>query len=429
MSNHLAIATVTATLQRTLQAAVQNDVEGARITTVSPSEVGKGTPETGVNIFMYQVITNPALHNIDVNPMRARGNPTKRQAALDMYYMFSFYGNNNELVPQRLLGSVVQTLNDKRVITQEMLRDACNDSTMSFLRESDLANQAQQINVLPLDLTLEDLSKTWAVFFQTPYMLSVAYKVLVVMVEGNEPYKRGLPIRDRRTGGLAAFPSQPRVEEITAQGGKYEPILADTTLVIKGQHLKGDSITQVRIGGAEITPASTSNTQITLPLAEVPPYALRVGVQSLQVVHSVSSPDPFRPIHPIVESNAMPFVLRPRLMDIRIDDVDEADDDLLKGTVTLEVNLTIGPKQRVVLALNQIESDSPHSYMFDIPRREQEANRVMIPINNVEPGLYLARLLIDGAESQLEVDTDKQSPTYERYIGPKLEIHPLTVQL
>ena len=130
-------------------------------------------------------------------------------------------------------------------------------------------------------------------------------------------------------------------------------------------------------------------------------------------------------MHPIVESNAAPFVLRPRVMNIAIDHVDEADDDLLQGTVTIEVNLAIGPEQRVVLALNQIEqpeSEAPKAYMFDIPRREQEAHQVMIPITNVEPGAYLARLLIDGAESQLEVDTDKNSSTYERYIGPRLEI-------
>ncbi|NJL86318.1 MAG: hypothetical protein HC886_10615 [Leptolyngbyaceae cyanobacterium SM1_1_3] len=51
MSNYLAIATVTATLQRTLQAAVQLDVEGSRVTTVRPSDIGNGTPETGVNVF------------------------------------------------------------------------------------------------------------------------------------------------------------------------------------------------------------------------------------------------------------------------------------------------------------------------------------------------------------------------------------------
>ncbi len=422
MSNHLAIATITATLQRILQAAVQNDVEGARITTVSPSDVGKGTPETGVNIFMYQVITNPAMHNIDATPFRSRGTPTKRQAALDMFYMLSVYGNNNELTPQRLLGSVVQTLNDKRVITQDMIREACNDSTLSFLRESNLADQVKQINVLPLDLTLEDLSKTWAVFFQTPYLLSIAYKVMVVMVEGKEPYARGLPVRDRRTGGMAAFPAQPHIEQVVTQGGPLEPVLVDSTLLIKGCNLKGTNGTQVRIGGAEVTPTQVTPSQITLPLSTVPAAALRSGVQSLQVLHTVPSTHPSRQHQRMTESNAAPFVLRPRVLTVTLNDLVITDDDLRNATVTLTVNLTIGQGQRVVLALNECTGDTPNAYMFDIPQREQDARRVMIPIQDIKAGDYLVRLLIDGAESQLVVDDDRNSPTFERYIGPIISL-------
>jgi Pvc16 N-terminal domain len=78
VANHLAIATITATLQRMLQESVQMDVEGARVTTIRPSDIGNGTPETGVNLFMYQVVSNPALNNIDATPARSRGNPIRR---------------------------------------------------------------------------------------------------------------------------------------------------------------------------------------------------------------------------------------------------------------------------------------------------------------------------------------------------------------
>lgn len=426
MSNHLAIATVTATLQRLLQTAVQNDVEGARITTVSPSDVGKDTPDTGVNVFMYQVITNPALHNIDATPFRSRGMPTRRQAALDMFYMLSFYGNNNELTPQRLLGSVVQTLNDKRVLTQDMIRDACQDSTLSFLSESNLADQVTQINVMPLDLTLEDLSKTWSVFFQTPYLLSVAYKVMVVMVEGKDSYPRGLPVRDRRTGGISAFPSQPYVEQVkNADGEELLPILVDSTLRIKGQNLKGNPATRVRIGDAEVTPSQVSSREITLPLASVPIDALRAGVQSLQVLHTALSTHPNRPNQRATESNAAPFVLRPRLTEVQVDDVVSTDDELYNATVTLEINLAIGSEQRVVLALNERVGTAPNAYMFDCPKRHQVAHRVMIPIQEVKAGEYLVRLLVDGAESQLQVDDNPESLTADQYIGPVITLIPV----
>ncbi|MEM0979094.1 MAG: DUF4255 domain-containing protein [Cyanobacteria bacterium P01_H01_bin.58] len=424
MSNYLAFATVTATLQRTLQAAVQNDVEGSRVTTVSPSEIGNGTPDTGVNIFLYQVMTNPALHNIDATPLRSKGNPVKRQSAMDLYYMFSFYGNNNELAPQRLLGSVVQTLNDRRVISKRMLEESCLDPTYTFLRDSDLTNQVQQISVIPMDLSLEDLSKTWAVFFQTPYVLSVAYKILVVLVEGKESEDRGLPIRDRRYGGMATFPAQPRIEKIEPESGEFDPILANSTLVVKGRQLKGTHFTQIRIGGIEMTPPTISDTQIKLPLASLPQYALRAGIQGLQVIHPTLLTNPADPQQRRggTESNAMPFVLRPQVVKVTVADIEETDDEGCNANITIETNVIVGAEQRIVLAMNEVSITSPTAYMFDIPQRDTDSKQLTIPVQEVAPGEYLVRLLVDGAESQLTIDTDPNSSTYDWYIGPKVRI-------
>ena len=423
MSNHLAIATITATLHKKLQAAIQTQVEGARVTTVSPCEISKGTPEAGGNIFMYQVITNPALHNMDSTLARSRGAPVRRQAALDLYYMLSFYGNNSELVPQRLLGSVVKSLNDNRVMTQEMIRAACNDSTFSFLAESDLADQVHTINLLPLDLNLEDLSKTWSVFFQTPYVLSMAYKCLVVLVEGEDPFKRGLPVREARVGGMAPFFSQPQVEDVVALTGRNQPILVNSTLVITGKHLKGERFTRVRIGGAEVIPTEVQAKEIKLDLSMLPDYALRAGVQSLQVIHPQTLTEVDRSHgRRGAESAAAPFILRPRVMAVTVEALEETDNDTRDATLEIQVNLTVGAQQTVVLAMNESATDKPASYMFDIPYRQQDSNQVSMPIRDVKPGEYLVRLLIDGAESQLEVDTEPGSPTQDWYVGPKILI-------
>ena len=51
MSNYLAVATVTATLQRVLQAVIGADVPGAKATMVRPDAPGHGVPDVGVNIF------------------------------------------------------------------------------------------------------------------------------------------------------------------------------------------------------------------------------------------------------------------------------------------------------------------------------------------------------------------------------------------
>jgi hypothetical protein len=426
MSNYLAVAMITATLQRTLQGVVQKDIEGARVTTVRPSDIGNGTPETGVNLFLYQVITNPALNNIDATPSRSRGNPTKRQAALDLYYMFSFYGNEVELEPQRLLGSVVRSLNDKRVISQEMIRESCRDATLAFLQESDLADQVQQISLVPLNLNLEDLSKAWSVFFQTPYLLSIGYKVLVVMLEGDESPTRSLPIRDRRTHGLSPYFSQPQIEQVMARGGVAEPILSDSMLVLIGKQLKGDWLTQVRLCDREVAPTEVSDTQIVLSLAEIPTAALRAGVQSLQVIHPPQSSDR-EAWRRGKESNTFPFVLRPRLLSVMLLETSGEEEELRSGQLQLQLNLLIGVKQRVVMVLNEWRTDRPASYipasyLFDAPSRSEESNTVTIAFQDVRVGEYLIRVMVDGAESQLQVDDQPGSPTYDWYIAPKVMI-------
>jgi hypothetical protein len=420
MSNYLAVATVTATLQRTLQSAVQTDVEGARVTTVRPSDIGTGTPETGVNLFLYQVISNPALNNMDSTPFRSRGMPTKRQAAVDLYYMVTFYGNEAELEPQRLLGSVMRTLNDKRVIGQDTIRSACRDSTLSFLQFSNLAEQVQQISIVPLDLNLEDLSKAWSVFFQTPYLLSIAYKVLVVLMEGEEAPARSLPIRDRRTSGLMPFFNHPHIEQIQAQGGVNQAILADSTLVISGTQLKGEWATQVRLNGAEITPPEVSTTQIVLPLSLVPPAMLLAGVQSLQVIHL--SPLGVAERQRGKESNAVPFVLRPYLLNVSLLTQTGEEDDPRSGQLQVETNLRVATRQRVVVVLNEWNTSQSASYLFDVPPREQDGRTLFVPFQAVKPGEYLVRLIVDGAESQLQIDDNPDSPTYEWYIEPRVLI-------
>jgi hypothetical protein len=421
MSNHLAIATITATIQRTLQSSVQLDVEGARITTVQPGEIGKGTPETGVNLFLYHVITNPALNNLDAISSRSRGNPIRRQVALDLYYMVSFYGNESELEPQRLLGSVVRTLNDKRVFQPEMIRDTCRDVTFSYLQPSTLAEQLQQISISPLDLNLEDLSKAWSVFFQAPYLLSVAYKVLVVLIEGEESSTRALPVRGRM-GGLVAFPNTPQVDKIMGQGGLYDPILATSTLLIQGKYLKGDRHTQVRIGGVEVTPTGIKDNELLLPLSLVPEDLLRAGVQSLQVIHPRELGADRGSHQRGAESNAAPFVLRPQVTAVGQGEVMEVEDGIHSTELRVTLNSRVHPDQRVIAVLNGWSTADPQSYLFEALKRDAVSHSIVVPIDNIRSGDYLVRLLVDGAESQLEVDDDPDSPTYEWFIGPRVEI-------
>src|SRR5215208_4441545 len=138
MSNYLAIATVTATLSRALTAAVGADVPGAAVTTLRPDDSTNGTPDTGVNVYLYQVTPNATWRNADLPTRREDGQLVQRpQVALDLQYLLSFYGNEVQLEPQRLLGSVVRTLHTRPVLTRQMIRGTVSD--VIFLTNSNLA--------------------------------------------------------------------------------------------------------------------------------------------------------------------------------------------------------------------------------------------------------------------------------------------------
>src|SRR5262249_14162180 len=105
MSNHLAIATVTATLRDLLFAAVSVDVPGAAVTRVRPDGAVSGVPTTGVNISLYQVTPSAAARNEDLPTRSQSGELVRRpRVGLDLHYLLTFYGTEAQLVPQRLLG-------------------------------------------------------------------------------------------------------------------------------------------------------------------------------------------------------------------------------------------------------------------------------------------------------------------------------------
>lgn len=419
MSNHLAIATVTATLQRLLQSVIQQDIEGARATTLPPAGISTGAPEVGVNIFLYHVTSNPSLANFDSTPNRIKGNPLNRQVALDLYYMMSCYGNDAELQPQRVLGSVVSTFVDKRILTPELIRSTCNDSTFPFLVDADLADQIQQINIVPVDISLEDLSKAWSVFYQVPYVLSIAYRACLVIVEGRENFQRALPVRDASPAGLVPFPASPYIEQVLAQGSRFEPIVLGSVIIVRGRNLQSQTV-EIHVGDLIVKPTSVIDREIIFSLANISFPQIQAGVQSLQVIHRIDSTSPL--ITNAIASNVMPFVLCPTIVSVSVTQLEEVEDNLRSAVVVLQLDVLVREKQKVVLSLNEWAVNSPAIYMFDRPPLPHNSSTIEIPIKNVKAAEYLVRIQIDGAESKLGVDDDPDSSTYNWYNSPKITI-------
>src|SRR5262249_61679827 len=97
------------TLQQPLQRALLGS--GAGVSVTRPGAGGNAPPPPSVNLFLYQVSPNAAWRNDDLPTRRPDGRLVHRpQAALDLHYLLSFYGDDKVFEPQRLLGRVTRTL-------------------------------------------------------------------------------------------------------------------------------------------------------------------------------------------------------------------------------------------------------------------------------------------------------------------------------
>jgi hypothetical protein len=175
MSNFLAIAAVTAALRNLLDAGLNRDLPGTRVTT-RPLDKARDNSGNQVNLFLYQMLPNPAWRNTDLRGPSAGAGSGSSPLALNLHYVISAYGRNEdeaEPVSHRLLGRVMQILHDHPVLSVSEIRNS--------LPGSDLDQQGQHVRISLQPIALEEMSRLWNIF-QSPYRTSVVYEVSVVLL-------------------------------------------------------------------------------------------------------------------------------------------------------------------------------------------------------------------------------------------------------
>ena len=399
MSNFLSIATVSTTLRRLLQDAVQQDVTGATATTLRPDAPAGQLPNPGVNLFMYQVTPNSAWINADLPTRSSSGALIQRPViALDLHYLLTFYGSDANLEPQRVLGSALRTLHARPIITAAMIQatlDAAEvEDPQHFLLGSNLGDDVERVKLTPLPLSLEELSKLWSVLFQTPYSLSVAYVGTVVLLESEQAPQRALPVRVRH---ISAVPFRraliERIVDIDPANPLPESIEINDIVELQGSQLDG-TVSLVRVGEAQLQPIPDSVRADRMRLLLTDP-ALRAGIQGVQVRYQDGS-----------ESNVAALILRPQIV------VDQP--AVTSSELPIDFDPVVSRSQRVTVYLNEHNppaNRAPFAYSFEAPEANgigdptvATTNRILFAMAGVEPGDYLVRVQVGGAESLLGVD-------------------------
>lgn len=407
MSNSVAVAAVTETFSRVIEAAAQAAVAGVAVSNAAPEAPPAADP-TRVIVYLYHASENAQFRADDLPTRNSSGAVlTKPQIALELDYLVSFYGQADQLEPERMLGSVVSTLHARPLLSAAAIQSAIAGQLLTdpshFLGGSDLARQVEGVRVTPVDLGLEDMSKLWSVFFQQPYTLSVAYRVSVVLIEVEEIRQEGLPVTARQVHAVPA--AAPYITAVQPAAVAYSA--SGAFLTLRGSSLAADRVV-VRFGDLTAAPQLVTNQRIDVPV----PGNLAAGVRAVHVAHLVDwgssgTPD----LRPVAESNRVAFAYQP--------EVESAPAAVAApGPLVMTINPEVQTGQRIRLVLRETMASAgaapPRSFETE-QTAATTSHTVTIDLAGAPAGEFWLRLAVDDVTSPLEFDDTG-------FTGPKLAI-------
>lgn len=387
MSNFLAVATVSAALQLHLTDAVKAAVGGAEVW-VDRSDVKR--QKAGVNIYLYRTSVDPVWRNQELPARRDDGTlRAKPKAAASLHYLLTFHGKDDELIPQRLLGATLAALHTRPVINRPLLDEvvaeaADNPPSHAYLATSDLADADEVVRVSPDPLDLDELSKLWSVFFQSPYQLSATYVASAVLVEEQDGTVVSAPpvLEPQLTvRGLL----KPTIVSARNAAGARASVVSDSVLAIEGSGLRGDQ-TLVRIGSEELTPAPSDTSATSVRVGLDAATGLRPGLQPVVIAHRWLVGDPAQPRGGEI-SNAAGVFVSPRITA-----------SVGAGELTVVSDLEVGVRQQASVSLLVPATGVP-ARVLDVPARSADTTTLTVPIAGVSAGQYGVTVQVDGAAS------------------------------
>lgn len=452
MSTALGIAAVTAVLKDLLNNGLIDHDLSASVGNVTVSalppdriDIEGGNQTSLLNLFLYQVTPNAGWRNMGL-PSRDRNGEriANPPLALNLHYLLMAYGAE-EFHSEILLGFGMQLLHETPVLTRDAIRrslappsavtaGAGLPQSLRALFASELAEQVEQIRITPAAVNIDEVSKLWTAF-QSKFRPAAAYEASVVLIQSRQSTKTALPVKQRN---IYVVPLRlPVIEKVLSQVTAADPIIENVPildghrLILRGIQLAAED-TAVAIDGEAVSPlpADIDERQITVAI----PAGTQAGLHGVQVIHRRTMGTPPTP-HRGIESNAMPFLLAPRIDAQSVTNVQGSGTTPRSADINLTVSPAIGATQRALLTLNEFSpgsATSARAYTFVLPPRIDLQNppanlpppaaNVTVPITEVVAGTYLIRIQVDGASSPLQVETDDTQPNFNRYIGPTVAV-------
>jgi hypothetical protein len=417
MSTAFAMAATSAVLQHFLQNALSSvTMFGGSVTVSSKAPdllqhdiIDGKAQQNQVNLFLHQVTYNPGWRNVGQPSLGADGKtPLKNPPlALDLHYLLTVYGSD-DWQAEALLGNAMMMLHRFPVIARKDITLALSllpaGAFAVALQASKLADQIEMIKITPSTLGREEMAWLWTAL-KADYRPTFPFQVSVVLMEPEAQLGFALPVLSRN---IAANPIQPaQLLQVTPPDQQISAAPGDT-VTVTGIFLKGAtrvSLTYARLG-IQATVAATSVTnnslQFVVPI-ETALLPFPAGIYDLAVlftdalgnVTQTTGPLPLA-VAPIIQLIPAPVV------------VNSATNTLVTATFSPSAR----PNQTVSLSIGS-QSVTAQPFTTD------ETTLEFLFAPPLAAGSQLARLQIDGAPSQVQVDWTATPP---KFLGPMVTI-------
>ena len=297
MSNYLGLATVTAAFGQMISEALHAvpDLSAA-------PELRVGRPPNdpafvGANLFLYRVTPMAERRNDDLATRDGKGTLQRLPAAaLCLDYIISFYGKDQALEPQRLMGSVIALLHAFPLLTPQQIRRVIDgEGAEGYLARSNLDQQPEPVRFSPTTLDSDGLYRVWSLFPSVPYAPSLTYNLSTVMISPELSPVRSLPAMGANFGAVPTMP--PVIDSIDPPALVFG---SGVSLTLRGRNMSEPL-------SAVFDTAPVPLTVVRGGFSALVPSDLKAGVNSIQVISGEGDT--------ASRSESAVFLLQPRLAD------------------------------------------------------------------------------------------------------------------
>jgi hypothetical protein len=402
MSNSLAIAAVTATLQSILQhnVVLDPDLNDTHVTILPLDKARGANTFNQLNLFLYMVSRNAAWVNADMPRQVKPGEVAISPLPLNLYFLLTAFGRDDDAAKpfgHELFGKALSVLYDHPVLGADDIRAA----TQAALPRSDLDQQLERVRITFHPLTIDELSKLWT-GFAMQYRLSAAYEVAVTLIESTRATRTPLPVltrgpNDQGIGSQADLtPPLPTLFAIAPPNRQPAARLGEI-VTITGVHLDGTN------AGVLVRHPSW-----TTPVELAPQPGATAGTLSVQIPNQPNAwPAGFYTVEVFVQRTGETFRRSTNQLTLALaPTIAVAPASAPAGAIVYTATVTpdVLPAQRATLMVGGAE--------FPADPLGAPSATLSFSTTGLTAGSYPVRLRVDGVDSIL-VDATKTPPVFD----------------